>query len=112
MVAKAVVAFLLVVFGMVIGVVASNVLRASGSGDPDRPANVPDSARWAGGPDGGMWVQCTPKDSGTLACRVYADVTGILVEEGEFAFNPDTLRPTFYSAGLIDVEVRFVRRAR
>jgi len=112
MVAKAVIAFLLIVFGVVLGVVASNVLRAPGSGDPDRPAVVPDSARWAGGPDGGMWVQCKPIDNWEFACRVYADVTGVLVEEGQFAFNPDTLRPTFYSAGLIDAEARFERMPR
>jgi len=109
MVAKAVAAFLLIFFGMVLGVVASSVLRTSSSGDPDRPANVPNSARWAGGSDGGVWVQCKAIDRGTLACQVYADVTGVLVEKGQYIFNPDTFRPTFYSADLIDAEVRFER---
>lgn len=106
---KAVVAFLLVVFGVALGAVASNALRVRDSGAPDLPANVPDSARWAGGPDGGMWVQCKVIDGGTLSCRVYADVTGVLVEEGQFVFSPDTFRPTFYSAGLIDAKARFQR---
>lgn len=58
-----------------------------------------------------MWVQCKAVDSVT-ACRVYADITGVLVEEGQFFFSLDTFRPTFYSAGLIEAEVRIARVIR
>lgn len=109
MAAKFVAALLIFVIGVVLGVLASSVLRTDSSEAPERPANVPDSALWAGGVDGGMWVECSATNSGALACRVYANVTGALVEDGEFTFVPNTIRPTFYSTGLIHAEVRFER---
>ena len=30
-----------------------------GSQPPDRPAAVPVSAEWAGGPEGGAWINCS-----------------------------------------------------
>lgn len=90
--------------------VASNLIRANSSEAPNRPANVPQNAQWAGGADGGVWVQCKAIDKGVLSCRVYADVTGVPMEdEGDFIINGDAVRPIFYSAGLIGAEVRFER---
>lgn len=110
MVTKTLAALLLIALGVVVGVAASDVFRAHGSETPKRPTNVPQNTQWAGGADGGVWVQCNPIDKGALACRVYADVTGVLMEdEGEFIINYNAVRPIFYSAGLIGAEVRFER---
>lgn len=105
-------ALFILAFGIALGAAVSNALRADASKDPVRPQNVPGSALWAGGPDGGMWVDCRVAEGLELECHVYADVTGVLVEGGRFAVDPGTIHPAFYSAGLIDAEVRLLRRGR
>lgn len=110
MVTKTLAAFLLIALGVAAGVAASNLIRAHSSEAPRRPTNVPQNAQWAGGADGGVWVQCNPIDKGVLVCRVYADVTGVMMEdEGEFSINDNAIRPIYYSAGLIGAEVHFER---
>ena len=40
--------------------------------EPTRPAAVPKSAMWSGGPDGGAWFDCTFKaDQSYNLCSVY-----------------------------------------
>lgn len=51
---------------------------------PPRPATVPASASWAGGADGGAWINCTPLDTGRFACVVFDDDRGTVWARGEY----------------------------
>jgi hypothetical protein len=76
---------------------------------PERPPNVPASAVWSGGPDGGNWFDCdTKQDSEYNHCMVYADVTGIVLESGRYqlrnekrAATKNELQYAYYSEGEI-----------
>lgn len=81
--------------------------KADGSYIPPRPANVPVDATWAGGADGGMWIDCDEGDTERYQCVVYATVTGVVAESGEFGLVD--LQPVRYSSGRIAVEGRLVR---
>ncbi len=52
---------------------------------PDRPENVPKSAFWQGGLDGGAWYQCsnTKKDL-QYYCTIYNDFTGEIIIQDNF----------------------------
>lgn len=59
---------------------------------PVRPSAVPKSAIWAGGVDGGFWLDCATIRTQTprLACSVYYDWTGELEAQGEYVpLEPD-----------------------
>ncbi len=52
---------------------------------PARPAGVPRSAVWAGGVDGGAFVDCSPSQNGEPnSCSVYRDGTGGVYSSGRF----------------------------
>jgi len=58
---------------------------------PKRPSTVPASAVWAGGADGGDWIDCRAgRDSNP--CTVYNDQTGEVELAGEFILE-DTRQP-------------------
>lgn len=96
--------------GFLLGLAVSSVIEKRGSKPPDRPANVPADAIWAGGPDIGEWVSCRQtSETGAFHCLVYANVTGVLVEEGVFRIRPESIDPWAYSNGLIRAEVEFER---
>ncbi len=53
-----------------------------------RPTGVPESAIWAGGVDGGAFIECVlPASSKTNACTVYGDSTGDVWMSGAFALR-------------------------
>ena len=53
-----------------------------------RPTGVPESAIWAGGVDGGAFIECVlPASSRTNACTVYSDLTGDVWMSGAFALR-------------------------
>lgn len=55
----------------------------------ERPAGVPDSATWVGGPDGGVFVSLAPDpERKAYACTVYNDYTGAVEATGYF--RPDS----------------------
>jgi hypothetical protein len=55
---------------------------------PHRPSGVPESAIWAGGADGGAFIECAlPTSSKTNACTVYNDSTGDVWMSGAFALR-------------------------
>ena len=57
-----------------------------------RPASVPEPAVWAGGVDGGAFIECVlPTSSKTNACTVYNDSTGSVWMSGAFALHGSTL---------------------
>ena len=52
---------------------------------PPRPPNVPLSAVWVGGRDGGAFLDCTASTDSLYACSVYNDATGDVWASGKFA---------------------------
>lgn len=64
------------------------------SKQPERPAKVPVSAVWAGGPDGGSWIECSHDDAGeNYACTVYSDSTGDIEAKGRYSFHGSRSSP-------------------
>jgi len=53
---------------------------------PPRPAGVPQSAVWAGGADGGAFIDCRVNTDGSDACVVYNDYTGQPWTRGEAGY--------------------------
>ena len=52
---------------------------------PVKPANVPAAAVYAGGPDGGVWVELSPtKKPGIWHANIYGDYSGELWTSGAF----------------------------
>jgi len=53
---------------------------------PEHPDDVPRTAIWAGGVDGGAFIDCIPSDSdtGCYDCAIYFDQTGDLWESGTY----------------------------
>lgn len=50
-----------------------------------RPAQVPATAVWVGGADGGVWIDCqTGKDGKSNYCKIFNENTGTIEAEGEF----------------------------
>ncbi len=50
--------------------------------------NVPDSAIWAGGVDGGNWFYCQEYDEAyKYKCTVYNDYNGAILAVGDFLFR-------------------------
>ena len=72
---------------------------------PERPASVPASAVWAGGLDGGSWIDCKPAAGRRYDCAVYYEGTGEVWDEGVFEFAsgqrggtpPDSLRYSHFN---------------
>ncbi len=59
--------------------------KTHGDHDPKRPQNVPLSAVWAGGVDGGNWYDCHPeKSTATYFCIIYDEISGSVISKGEF----------------------------
>jgi len=55
---------------------------------PTRPAGVPNSAVWVGGPDGGAFIDCAAsRNEGPNACTVYDEPTGEVWMSGGFALE-------------------------
>ena len=42
-----------------------------------------------------------------LECQIFADVTGVLVEESTFAIQDKDFKPVFYSNGLLEFKARY-----
>lgn len=56
---------------------------------PARPTKVPAAAVWAGGADGGAWIECSVQRSvqDHYRCRVYDDYEGSVWAEGEYVLR-------------------------
>lgn len=86
--------------GALIGVAVTSHFMGLRYPPPDRPANIPATAQWAGGADGGVWVACKP--SGIEAhCEIYAESSGVLIEEGDFTADLSKAKPQYYSGGVV-----------
>ena len=69
---------------------------------PERPENVPATAVWAGGRDGGDFIDCVdfPDSSGCFDCVVYSDFVGWIEMKGIFCLDEgkisiDSLRKVY-----------------
>ena len=60
------------------------------TGEPPRPAGVPQDAVWVGGPDGGVFVKLEKADGepGTVRAAIYADHTGAILYQGALRLEP------------------------
>ena len=52
-----------------------------------RPNNVPESALWRGGPDGGEWIEFVENHDGLYRFRIYSDEKGDLMLDADFEFK-------------------------
>jgi len=60
-------------------------LMGCNASEPRRPANVPRSAVWAGGADGGAFILCAPSIANEAnTCTVYNDSTGDVWMSGRY----------------------------
>jgi hypothetical protein len=54
---------------------------------PPRPSSVPKSATWAGGADGGAWIDCKGVGE-NFRCVIYNDRSGEVWARGEYELQP------------------------
>ncbi len=58
---------------------------SSGSEVPERPDPVPESAYWAGGPDGGSWILCDrSQNNKSYNCTIYNEFDGGVRAKGNY----------------------------
>lgn len=73
---------------------------------PARPANVPGSAEWAGGADGGAWIDCRweAKEPATLySCTTFNDNTGEVWARGQFVLSRTNRAPEPHEGRFITI---------
>lgn len=70
---------------LIIGLVLFFVIMNNKIEQPERPENVPTSAVWDGGVDGGNWIACNNVDStnNLFFCKVYEDYSGKMIYQGK-----------------------------
>jgi hypothetical protein len=56
-------------------------------GEWEKPANVPTSAVWKGGCDGGSWVELVDIRADTIRFRIYHDWSGNLELDADFIYE-------------------------
>lgn len=74
---------------------AVNLASVIAAGDLNRPKNVPTTAIWVGGPDGGVWIVLRRSDKdppGTYRAKVYYQ-SGDLEYQGPLVLRPNTSKP-------------------
>ena len=80
---------------------------------PQRPTKVPASAIWAGGPDGGSWIDCAKEDSGTTySCTVYNDSSGDVEAQGKYRLQGLPAAPAQLKFTGFDGEVILLAQGR
>lgn len=53
----------------------------------ERPSNVPVSALWKGGCDGGNWIELVEIRADTVRFRIYRDWNGNLILDADFVYE-------------------------
>ncbi len=67
-------------------------LRNLPASPPERVGNIPLTAVWRGGQDGGMWFDVVKvKNDSIFNIRVYMDIDGRIVEDGDFVANKEAM---------------------
>lgn len=59
----------------------------TGCPPPEKPKNVPESAAWAGGCDGGNWIELVSIEEKELRFRIYRDWNGDLILDADFEYK-------------------------
>lgn len=79
---------------------------------PEKPQNVPTSAVYAGGPDGGTWIDCIRKRQSKFVylCKRYDEETGLKASEGfyklkSFYWSKKLEKPIY--ADISNVQLKF-----
>ena len=75
-------------------------LTACSCEPPARPASVSANASWAGGPDGGGWIDCRVSDGAAYRCTIFDD-QGELWSSGRYKLDrprAGALVPADYNA--------------
>lgn len=67
--------------------VTSIVACTSKIDPPPHPVGVPQSAIWAGGADGGAFIDCRVNADGSDTCKVYNDFTGQIWMSGIYVLK-------------------------
>ncbi len=61
--------------------------------EPEKPENVPHSAVWKGGCDGGNWIELVSIEKEKVRFKVYRDWNGNLILDADFKYqNCDNFR--------------------
>src|SRR5688572_9947712 len=81
---------------------------------PARPANVPPTAVWAGGADGGAWIDCVALERAPYRyrCTTYDDHSGSMWAQGEYVlraaqWHKDTKRVSFEPATQVPSNLQY-----
>jgi len=106
----------LLALGLVAGIAVDELARARYSvAVPARPANIPASAKWSGGEDGGNWFDCSPRPDSRYFCLVFSDTTGKKISEGLYGATAEDsdgkLNPVLLLSDE-DIEIRGARLVR
>lgn len=59
----------------------------TGCPPPEKPNNVPKSAVWAGGCDGGNWIELVSIEKEKIRFRIYRDWNGDLILDADFEYK-------------------------
>ena len=78
----------------VLFVLTAACTKTSTYSEQDRPDNVPESAIWSGGPDGGEWIEFVERHGGMYRYRIYRDCDGSLLLDADFRLTGST-RPEY-----------------
>jgi hypothetical protein len=110
----------LVLLGVLLGTIAGWFLRSSQLNDDyrsyapmHRPKSVPENAAWAGGPEGGAYIDCYyNKLTGFDECTTYNDWTGDAIVSGSFVLDgqsrgatPPELRYSWFDGERIGLDM-------
>lgn len=80
---------------------------------PQRPAKVPASAVWAGGTDGGSWIDCARENGDTTySCTVYNDFSGNVEAHGKYQLHGVSAAPARLNFTGFDGEVILLAEGR
>jgi len=58
-----------------------------GCDPPEKPINVPSEAVWAGGCDGGYWIELVAIEKDKVRFRIYRDWNGDLILDADFEYK-------------------------
>lgn len=60
---------------------------------PKRPANVPLTAVWTGGAEGGTWIDCRniPNQTNLFLCTIYNDYDGEVIDSALFRIDGEQI---------------------
>lgn len=82
---------LLYIIGVVLLIIAAilfyNWFFNQPCAEPDKPVNVPYSAIWKGGCDGGNWIELVSVEKERIRFRIYRDWNGDLILDADFKYQ-------------------------